>query len=181
MSKKRLSVSLLVGIAAWVLLGGAPRATPAEEPDRYTNKEKGFSIKFPADWERKEGMMGTAVLALSPQEGTADQFRVNVNVTIEDLPKTLSLDEYVAAALGALRKVLTDLEEHENSAMNVAGTPAKRLIFSHRMGAIKVKAMQCVLVKGTRGYVITCSAAPDQFDNYRPKFDEIVQSFRFEP
>jgi len=181
MSKKRLSVSLLVGIVAWVLLGGAPRATAAEEPNRYTNKDKGFSITFPADWERKEGQMGTIVLALSPQEGPADQFRENVNVTIEDLPKTLSSDEYVEACLGTLRKVLTDLQEHENSAMNVADAPAKRLIFSHRMDAVKVKAMQCVLVKGTRGYVITCSAAPDQFDTYRPKFDEIVQSFRFEP
>lgn len=36
------------------------------------------------------------------------------------------------------------------------------------------------LVSGRQGYVITCPAAPDQFDNYRKQFEEIAESFRIE-
>jgi len=39
---------------------------------------------------------------------------------------------------------------------------------------------QYYMVHDNKGYVITCTAAPETYDNYKIIFDEVVQSFQFE-
>lgn len=163
-----------------VIFGLGLNGCAPKEPDRYYNKDEGFSIKLPNEWEKKEGFMGTTIVTWSPQESSADQFRENVNVAVEELPKALSLEEYFQLSLANLSKLMTDFQEHEKGQLSIDNNDAKWLIYSHRMGTVKLKVLVYMLVKGRRGYAIVCSAAPEQFLKYRDKFEEIVQSFKFE-
>lgn len=159
--------------------GGCARRPPPE-PGRYHSKEKGFSIRLPKEWERREGIMGTTVIALSPQEGPADQFRENVNVFVEELPRTISLEEYSTLSLANLRKLMTDFQELGTGEAVIGKATAVRRISSYRMGQFSLKALAYSLVKGRRAYVITCSSEAEQFDTYLGKFEDIAESFRLE-
>ena len=96
-----------------ILFGFGLNGCSQKEPGRYYIKDEGFSIKFPDKWEIKEGFMGTAVLALSQQEGPADIFQENVNVVVEQLAGKSSIEEYLQINLTNMRKLLTDFEEYK--------------------------------------------------------------------
>ena len=159
-------------------LAGCSSGSP--EPGRYYKKEDGFSIRFPEDWERKENVMGTVVIALSPAQGADDAFRENVNVTVETLPSPMTLDEYFNLSMVNLGKLLTEARRPEVADARIGGEAAKRVVYQTTMGQIGVKGMLYVAVKGNRGYALTCSATPDSFDAYKARFEEIAGTFRFE-
>jgi len=146
---------------------------------RHQVEGRGFSLACPQEWETR-AVMAAAIVLLSPQEGPADTFRENVNVVIEKLPAKMSLNDYQRGSMNTLRRILTDFKIHEQSAVTIGGAEARRLVYSHRMGMVKIKVLVDILVRERRGYSITCSAAPEQFDEFRGRFEEIVQSFRFE-
>jgi len=180
MAGKPLKLIFFAVLAAVIVIGLASTGCARREPGRYYNKEKGFSIRFPDQWEKKEGLMGTAVAALSPQQDPADDFRENVNVVVEDMPKALGLEEYFQANLANMGRLMTDYREVERGELTVYKNDARWLVYSHSMGLVETKVLAYILVRGSRGYVITCSAAPDQFPEYRAQFEEIGRSFRFE-
>ena len=179
LGKRFAIVAVSTPVLCFLAQSGCARKSPPE-PGRYYSKEKGFSIRLPKEWERKEGFMGTTIMGLSPQEGPADEFRENVNVFVEELPKALSLEEYSSLSLANLRKLMTDFQEHETSQTTVGDAGASRLVSSHRMGQYDLKVLVYWLIKARRAYVITCSAEREQFDAYLGKFEDIVKSFRFE-
>ncbi|MGB2754571.1 MAG: hypothetical protein WBD75_10330 [Phycisphaerae bacterium] len=150
------------------------------EPGRYYKKAEGFSIRFPAEWEQKENVMGSVVIALSPAEGADDAFRENVNVVVEALPSPMTLDEYFNLSMANLRKLLTEARQPEIADARIGGEAAKQVVYQTTMGQIRVKSMLYVAVKGQRGYAVTCSATPDSFDAYKARFEEIAGTFRFE-
>jgi len=159
-------------------LAGCSSGEP--EPGRYYKKAEGFSIRFPAEWEQKENVMGTVVIALSPAEGADDPFRENVNVVVEALPSPMTLDEYFNLSRVNLGKLLTEARQPEIADARIGGEAAKRVVYQTTMGQIGVKGMLYVAVKGNRGYALTCSATPDSFDAYKARFEKIAGTFRFE-
>jgi len=150
------------------------------EPGRYYKKQDGFSIRFPAEWEQKENVMGAAVIALSPAEGADDTFRENVNVVVEALPTPMDLERYFDPSMAILKNPLSAGQEPEVSDVALGGEAAKRVVYRMTMGQVAVKSLLYVAVKGRRGYAITCSATPDSFDAYQARFEEIAGTFRFE-
>ncbi len=152
--------------------------SPSQEPGRFYDEGKRFSIKFPQDWETKKGGMGTVVMAFSPQEGPADGFRENVNVVVEELPRAISLQEYTELSLVNMRKLLTDFQMQESGDTSIGPNSAKWYIYSHRSGSVKATVLQYFLVKDRRAYVISTAAEPGQFSRYKPRFEEIAQTFR---
>ena len=177
MFRKQFAV---LAISALMVFGLALNGCSRREAGRYYSKDKGFSIRFPDKWETKEGFMGTTILAVSAQEGPADTFRENVNVYVEELPRVYSLEEYWQLSLTNLRKLMTDFKEYDSGKATIGGEEATWLIYSFRMGTVKTKVIVYALVKGRRGYVITCSAGPDKFDEYKTTLEEIAESFKFE-
>lgn len=173
MLRMHRAVSMMVLI---LLLSGCS----GKEPGRYYNSRDNFSIKFPEEWENTEGFMGTAVISRSLLENNADQFRENVNVVVEQLPREMSLDEYGAAGIQNLPRVITDFQEIENGATTINEHDAKWLMYSGRVGTIRLKCKQFYMVHNKRGYVITCSATPETYDSYKYTFDDVAMSFQFE-
>ena len=179
MARKRFVGLAVLGLTFLsASLAGCSSGEP--EPGRYYKKADGFSIRFPAEWEQKENVMGTVVIALSPAQGADDAFRENVNVTVEALPTPRTLDEYCNLSMANLKSLLSAGQEPEVSDTTLGGEKAKRVVYQATMGQIGVKGVLYVAVKGDRGYAITCSATPDSFDAYKAQFERIVGTFRFE-
>ena len=151
----------------------------SKQAERYNNSKDDFSIKFPKEWENKEGFMGTDVISLSPRENAADQFRENVNVVVEKIPDGMSLNDYFDTNLPKLSKVIRDFQQVETGNTIINDNVAEWLIYTGSIGTINLKSKQYYIVHDNKGYVITCSATPGTYDNFKNVFDEIVQSFQF--
>lgn len=149
----------------------------ADPASRYTNKEKGISIEFPAGWDAREDYYGTLVAALSPFEGPEDDFQENVNIVLEELPPGMTLDEYVSHSIKNLDFFLTDAEIHEKGLFSGGGKKAWWVIYSHRMGKLNLKAMSYTFIVGNTAYIITSTSQPEKFDKYRARFDAASRSF----
>jgi len=185
-----LAACALAAAAAGCTLGPATRsasgpapagrtAPPAAGFRTYHNPARGFSITFPADWERKENFRGMVVVAISPQAGPDDTFRENAAVVVEDLPAGTALDVYEKACREKLAASFKDhgYREHESSRTSLAGCDAVRLVYSHRKDDFAMKLITWLVVKGGRGYVICCGSTPAEFDGHLPVFEQIGGSF----
>ena len=145
---------------------------------RYYSKDKGFSIKFPNKWEKKEGFERAVVIALSPREGPSDEFRENVGVDmvyILDLEKSMQI--YSTANMN---KAIPNYQEHGRGQIVIDGQDAKWLIYSCEIKTRETVQLIYMLAKNRYMCVITCVAAPSQFLRYKNQFEEIAQSFKFE-
>ncbi len=151
-----------------------------KDPNRYYNTKHGFSIIFPKDWEIQESFMGTSVISRSSLENEADQFKENINVVVEKLPKDMGLDEYLELNLSNMYKFLTDFKEIEKGSVELSDNDARWLIYTGQLGQLDMKALVYFTIKGMRAYVITCSSSPNSFEEYKDRFKEIVNSFQLE-
>jgi len=163
-------------IVLFFLLSGCS----SKEPDRYYNSKDNYSVKFPKEWENKENFMGCSIVSLSPKLNDADMFRENVNVAVEQLPQGMGLNEYFDASVPTLAKVITDFQENEKGTTAINDNDAKWLIYSGRVGTTKLKCEQFYIVHDKHGYVITCSATPESYSDYKKIFEEAAHSFEFE-
>ncbi len=156
--------------------GGLGGAVHPNEANRFKAPAKGFSVVLPETWERQENAHGTVVLALSPQADASDTFRENINVVVEDLPGEYSVADYYLANQDQLRKVMTDFVEVQLGETIIQGQSAKRLVFTHRMGQLNLKVLQYYFSKGKRGFVVTCTAAPESYAQFEAEFERSVHS-----
>lgn len=154
-------------------------AEEPEQPERFINKEKGFSLVLPKGWKQKTDGIAP-VMALSPQEGPKDQFPENINVIVDSLPQPVPVEAVATSAIAFARKAMKDLKVLGRGSLMVEGNETRWWAFEHRVAERRLKAQQFIFVSGTRYYVITCSALPTTFARYKPHFEKSVKSFRFE-
>ena len=144
----------------------------------FTSYAENFSIGLPSSWEKKEKYMGTTVIALSPVENSSDTFRENVSVVTEKLPVSMSNEKYLELSLQNIRKMLTDFNMISQGNAVLSGKQGKWIKYTHRMGQIKILTLQFFALTSDRAYVITCTTAPNTFDQYKGQFRKIIESFQ---
>ena len=84
---KRLSLWCVVALSALVLFGcseGFDRKTGT-----YTDKGKGFTVQFPAGWDKTKPPPGAIFSVADPDN------KANINVMVQDLPGNVTFDQYL--------------------------------------------------------------------------------------
>lgn len=145
----------------------------------YSDTAENFAIEIPTDWQIRSQYLGTAVMALSPQTDPADTFPENVNVVTEALQLDMSVQEYYDANLVSMKGMLTDLSVSEALPLSLAGTQAIQMTATHTMKGFHAKVLGIFLTHNKKGYVITCTATPQTFDQYKAAFQTIISTFKF--
>jgi len=168
----------LVALAAFLLSLGAFAKPAARVAAGGVFKDKTFAITLPKGWEQQKDVMGAVVVAISPQEGSKDTFRENINVVVENLTQQMTPKAYYEASFNILKKLFTDFKLEKKGTEKLAGKEFYWSVFGHKMGNIKAKVLQYMSVEGLKAYVITCSAAPEKFDKFKPVFEASVRSFK---
>jgi len=175
MEKKAItSLSLAVILFSWIAT-----VTASTEFVVYISNDNGFSIRFPSSWEKREGVGGSVVAALSPQTNPADQFRPNANVIVKDLHRNATLEEYMHAVITYMNKQ-SGFQIHDKGQIKINSSDAGWILYSQRRESINFKVLTYILVQKRRAYQITCTATVDQFARYKKKFEDIAQTFKFE-
>ncbi len=151
-----------------------------KEKGRFYSDEYGFSIVFPKYWEIQQQEMGAVVIALSPEEGSRDDFRENIAITVEDVADDTTLENYFELSQKNLKNYSKDYRLLYKNNTWLSKKPAMILGFTYTMSGLKLKVLQYYCLNKNKVYVITCTALPHTFDRYEAKFLKIVRSFRFE-
>jgi hypothetical protein len=173
----RLFAAVVLGAVCALCCCGKER-----EPGRYYCEKAGFSIVFPGEWDVTEGDGVTApiVEAVSPWEDDSDRFSEYVSVDIENLQERLSLEEYFAQVRKANSVDYALYEEHETGDTEIDNRKAKWTRFDVGSSEGVMAALGFVMIKGKRGYLISCVAERSRYASYTETFENIVSSFRLE-
>jgi hypothetical protein len=152
------------------------------EPGRYYNEKKGFSIEFPDKWEIKkgDGVETPLVEAVSPWENEDDPFSEFISVDVEEFSEEIDLGKYAARLRQDQVGEFQYYEEIDRGETTINGVDAKITVYDIGMEEGTNRVLGFVLVKGMRGYLISCVAEDTKFSEYRETFEEAVFSFRFE-
>jgi len=146
---------------------------------RYFNKEKGFSINIPKDWERLENYMGTSIIArVSSKNINEDIVDMSISVSVtENIPRSVELEYFCKTCLDDW------LDKNQNYNKNDVIINKYNSIlasFVSKVGNNVYLYEAYFLLNGNRGYVIVCNILKEKFEQYEEINKEIVNSFQFE-
>lgn len=145
-----------------------------------TTDRDDYLIEHPKDWVFEEsGFSGTTFIIMSPVDSETDQFNENINLLIQDLSGyDLDLDAFVELSTDQILTLMNDSEIVEST--RVTSTPYNyhKVIYSTTQGELYVKFIQHYWVIDDEALVLTFTSEKDQFDNYAPVAEKIMNSFQ---
>jgi hypothetical protein len=143
-----------------------------------------FTVAAPADWTTVDPpqpafAIGTAVVQFRDPTGRAE-----LDVAVDTSTRAVSPELYAASLELSMQQQVPGYATEQASPTTVSGSPAIRRVFTFTQQdatgrELQARAVQTVVVKGQTPYVVTASAPADQFQQYSPIFDQVVESFRF--
>ena len=179
-----------------------PLPTPTTPPDfvAFTDESNSFAIRYPPDWELALSQMsaiegevkeflegkfdaplenlGTVFLAGDTTRG------FTVNIQVESLPSTMTVDAHFEATTMGLREALRSWKMNGQSRV-VVGERAAMISDSEfdlselgRGQTGTLRAIQLTSVQGKVGWTVTCSFPTAAFQQIGETCDSLVRTFR---
>ena len=182
---RKIYSSLLV-ILSVLILFSCKSEDKYEGFKKYENEEKGFSIKYPENWNYREGFAkeietGSIVVFQSPSEGKRDLFLENVHVFTEPLPDSVkNVDDYLEYSKIYLPSQLQEMEILEEGKSQIDGQQSRWIIFNYVNRLQRVTSIGYIFYKNDEGFAVVATARPEDFMGKRRLFEKIVTSIKFE-
>jgi hypothetical protein len=139
---------------------------------RYEGKDVAFSV--PGDWEDR------TVTAFAAPASPGRKVTPNVVVTRDRAEGRDSAATYADRQLVELAKKLDGFSLVSRHELTLDGLPAVEMTFTWSSGSGKLQNRQVfvVLPNGT-ALSITATVLKNEFDEFEPTFDQILESFEF--
>lgn len=155
-----------------------PLAAAQDEGDLYSYRYAlTFTLDLPAGWTVHDDAGFARLIAFSPADSLNDAFRENVNVTVEGL-LTDSLETYWAENRAAMAASMEGFEEREVGRAEIAGLPARRIVYEHTFGGMRLRVLTYLVFAPERAYFLTATAPVETSGDYGQTFERILNSFR---
>ena len=167
MNKRRTAVVLFVCFVAGLV--GCGRRTV--QNTLFEGNE--YVLEFPASWEVKSNFQGADLVGISPPESPDDQFRENVTVVLENMPASMTDQEYLDLSVSQLREgfgLTGDIGFTPASVGSMAGHH-----IHYVAGMMDNDAY--VVIHGGAVYVITCAHAIGKRDGLKSTMDGVIATF----
>jgi hypothetical protein len=141
-----------------------------------------FSLATPPDWSKVElpqALFGAGIVQFVDPSGRAE-----FDVAVDSSSKVVSPELYAASMELAMQQQMPGYASEQMVPGSTSGNPSVRRVFTfmRRDSAGRdqaVRGFQSTVLKGSTPYIISGSAPADQFQQYSPIFDQMVESFRF--
>jgi hypothetical protein len=138
----------------------------------YNNPNLGFSLEYPADWQKEESLSFT-----SSQGGVGDRAPEVINIVTEVLPSSdFSLDSYTDAAMGQVES-FENFQLLNSSSTSLGGLPAHMIVYTFTDELTPLQNLQAWTVKDGMAYVITYGGVPEEFESSLPALQSVLDSF----
>src|SRR5207245_9151851 len=135
-------------------LPGTAQATAGWQT--YTLPQLGFARSYPDGWAETNGPSGVAFMALGPAAAGRQSFRLNVNVTSEELPSGMNVEDYEAQNESGLGLLFTGYRRLRTDRLLIGSYPAVVGYYTWKPGdGVEPSQLLLVTLAGSRGYVVT--------------------------
>jgi hypothetical protein len=144
----------------------------------YSSQAFGFTIQYPSNWRVLPSMSPTQVVSFySPFENLQDVIPVGVSISRSDYLTNVTLAGYTQRNLDILQRVGSNISQ--SSETTLSGMPAHMVISNNTLvdGTMNM-VIWTVTNDGMNVYTIAYTATPQDFEQYRPIFDQMVSSFQ---
>lgn len=180
-NRRKLGILLLLGMLGLYLTGGClQQENSSYKPKNfltYENSFYGVRIKYPQEWTKTEGAMGTVVMFLSPKQNDTDPFQENLNIIVQPLPASTTLNVVTEETINQVKQLIQNATIIETTDTTLAGVPAYKLVYSGKMRDYTLKWMQIWAVKNNIMYSITYTAEIDSYSYYLDVIQKMIDSF----
>ena len=148
----------------------------------WSDPQGRLSIGTPPSWATEavpHSFVGTSAVTFRDPTGRAE-----LDVAVDTANRAVSPELYAASMEIAMQKQVPGYAGEQVQPGNTAGNPSVRRVFTFTQRDAngqdhQVRAVQVTIVRGSTPYLITGVAPADQFQQYGPTFDRILESFRF--
>lgn len=148
----------------------------------WSNADYGVSMQYPADWTANEDSQSVIVAFSSPLEGNDDAFAESVNIVMNDLSgQEITMEDYTELTLQALGETFPEAMITEASDTTLGGYPARMVVYDFNGQYGKLQALQIWTIKDEISYVVTYTALEENFDEYRPASEKMIDSLIISP
>ncbi len=149
----------------------------------YKNRDFGFEMKYPSDWEKSEGQMGTCIMFFAPIDLTNPTFRSNLNVGVQDLsilPGVHDLQSFYELNVAQMKQLFKKFKILEKaSSATIDGNIGYQMVYTYKQGKKPYKIKQIWTIKNNKAYIITYTSNPKAFSKYIGTAEQIMNSFKF--
>jgi hypothetical protein len=159
----------------------AVASTPGPVLTAYQDPQSRFALAAPPDWTRADGpsvLFGTGVVEFHDPSG-----RAGLSVAVDPAGRVVSPELYAASMELNMQQVPGYALDQVQPGTTAGNPSVKRIVtFTQRDSAgtdVNARAFQLTVLKGSTPYILTASAPADQFAQFSPIFDRMVDSFRF--
>ena len=172
---KNMKTRLIVAMCVLLTICGCGKKKTVQNT---TFSGKDYVLQFPETWEINDtGLMGMDLIGLSPLENAEDAFRENVNVVLENLPKSMTAKEYLRLALANLEKIYGLPIEKNFTKARVGNHEGYSLHYSLQVGQNEMDNDIYIVINNNAVYVLTCSNAKGKRDIFKTTMDTVIETF----
>lgn len=143
--------------------------------DVKTYSNELYQIQYPSDWADQESGQGVVIFQ-TPASGPQDAIQENVNVVL--VPTDSDMEAFVQAALSESVET-PGFQLIESSEATLSGKPARRVIYSEQSDDANLQYMQTFTVNAGWAAIVTYTATPETFAQYKTQADAMAASFQF--
>jgi hypothetical protein len=151
--------------------------TQTVQLEKYTNAEKGYSIEYPSDWKKNDVPQLDLVL-FAPTKEAGEMPHASVNIVSEKVGKGIHLEQFYSESVSNLSTALKEVQVEKSGTAELNGITGKWIQYTHVMQGVKFKVLQYFVVADETIFLITFSSSADDFEQYRPDFEKIANSFK---
>ncbi|MBR8840963.1 MAG: protein kinase [Stigonema ocellatum SAG 48.90 = DSM 106950] len=145
----------------------------------YDNPSYGIKIKYPETWSiqnLQNPVTGEVVTFLSPKQSQANKFQENLTIKVlENYSGTLAQSTDLFKT--EINKQMSDAKIIEQGSTILAKQAANQLVCTGKNKGKSLKNLQVWTFKGDRVYIITYTAAIDDYDKFMQIAEGMIKSF----
>lgn len=151
----------------------------------YRNSSSGLTIQYPSYWEKTED--GNAVTFHSPYQSDSDRYQERLWITTIELSElsrlNTTLDKFPDAIIGEYKDTLKNfrLVGLNSTTMTVIdNNTAYKFQYTNTLqdSNIDVESIDIITTNGNKVYHITYAAEPNEFSNYMPVIQYMLDSIK---
>jgi|GEM_PF-592136 len=143
----------------------------------YENPTHNLKLSYPVDWQKIASENN--ITFYSPYQNANDSFRENIAINI--LPSgNVPLDESESLIILAHRQTKADFRLFDFGAITLAGNPGYKIVYTYSDGEKLFKSLQLRTVVGGKSYSFIFTASLDQYGNYLPVANRILDSLEIQ-
>ena len=148
----------------------------------YQNTTYGIKIQYPSNWDKEEnGTKQDTETDIVTFFRPASNSNASLDVTIDDISdeKGIPLTQYASDSISDLKQSFKDFKLVGSTTNNVlSGLPAYKSIYTYSDEKTIFKDMEIGTIKGDKAYILTYEAGANDYDNYLPIMQQLINLFQ---